>query len=100
MLLLCHPWNITRTQAVLVNAFDVLANRQTLNSSVRNSRKTSKLHEFIENGPLMLDSGASKNNLKSVSIRLKCSQIQIYLLYLTIPLPKSDNKRCKKIENT
>ena len=25
----CYPWNITRTQAVLVNAFDLLANKQT-----------------------------------------------------------------------
>ena len=55
----CHPWNITRTQAVLLNAFDLLANKQTRTASAKIQKKQCKLHEFVEfNGPLMLDSGA------------------------------------------
>ena len=55
----CHPWNITRTQAVLVNAFDLLANKQTRTASAKIEKKQCQLHEFVEfNGPLMLDSGA------------------------------------------
>lgn len=54
-----HPWNITRTQAVLVNAFDLLANKQTRTVSAKIQKKQCKLHEFVDfNGPLMLDSGA------------------------------------------
>ena len=54
-----HPWNITSTQAVLLNAFDLLANKQTRTASAKIQKKQCKLHEFIEfNGPLMLDSGA------------------------------------------
>ena len=54
-----HPWNITRTQAVLVNAFDLLANKQTRTVSAKIQKEQCKLHEFVDfNGPLMLDSGA------------------------------------------
>ena len=50
---------MTDTQAILLNAFDLLANRRTrkFTSEIRNAK--GKLHEYIEfDGPLMLDSGA------------------------------------------
>ena len=57
--LLCHPWKMTGTQAVLVNAFDLLANKRTQMAVSKIREKQGKLHEFIEfDGPLMLDSGA------------------------------------------
>ena len=53
------PWEITNTQAVLVNAFDLLANQRTRRAASEIREKQCKLHEFIEfDGPLMLDSGA------------------------------------------
>ena len=57
--LLCHPWKMTGTQAVLVNAFDLLANKRTQIATSKIREKQGKLREFIEfDGPLMLDSGA------------------------------------------
>ncbi len=56
--LLHPPWEMTGTQAVLVNAFDLLANHRTrrFTSEVRNMEGT--LREYIHfEGPLMLDSG-------------------------------------------
>ena len=50
---------MTNTQAVLLNAFDLLANKRTrmFTSEIRETE--GKLHEYIEfDGPLMLDSGA------------------------------------------
>ena len=55
----CHPWKMTGTQAILLNAFDLLANRRThkFTSEIRNAE--GKLHEYVKfDGPLMLDSGA------------------------------------------
>ena len=55
----CHPWKMTDTQAILLNAFDLLANKRThkFTSEIRNTK--GKLHEYVEfDGPLMLDSGA------------------------------------------
>ena len=55
----CHPWKMTDTEGILLNAFDLLANRRThkFTSEIRNAE--GKLHEHVEfNGPLMLDSGA------------------------------------------
>lgn len=52
------PWEMTGTQAVLVNAFDLLANHRTrrFTSDIRNMEGT--LREYIHfDGPLMLDSG-------------------------------------------
>ena len=57
--LLCHPWEMTNTQAILLNAFDLLANKRTrmFTSKIRQAEGT--LHEYVEfDGPLMLDSGA------------------------------------------
>lgn len=56
--LLHPPWEMTGTQAVLVNAFDLLANHRTrrFTSEIRNMEGT--LREYIHfDGPLMLDSG-------------------------------------------
>ena len=52
------PWEMTGTQAVLVNAFDLLANYRTrrFTSEIREAENT--LREYIHfDGPLMLDSG-------------------------------------------
>ena len=52
------PWKMTGTQAVLVNAFDLLANQRTrrFTSEIRNAEGA--LREYIYfDGPLMLDSG-------------------------------------------
>ena len=54
-----HPWEMTGTQAILLNAFDLLANRRTHKFSSALREEEIKLHEYVEfNGPLMLDSGA------------------------------------------
>ena len=55
----CHPWKMTNTQAILLNAFDLLANKQTRRFTSDIQKVQGKLHEYVEfNGPLMLDSGA------------------------------------------
>ena len=55
----CHPWEMTDTQALLLNAFDLLANRRTKMFTAEVRERKSKLHEYVEfDGPLMLDSGA------------------------------------------
>ncbi len=54
-----HPWAITNTSALLINAFDLLANTRTagLTKEIRNH--PNKLHGFIDfDGPIILDSGA------------------------------------------
>ena len=56
--LLHPPWEMTGTQAVLVNAFDLLENSRTrrFTPEIRNTEGT--LREYIHfEGPLMLDSG-------------------------------------------
>ena len=55
----CYPWAMTNTQAILLNAFDLLENKRTrmFTSEIRETE--GKLHKYIEfDGPLMLDSGA------------------------------------------
>ena len=57
--LLCHPWEMTNTQAILLNAFDLLANKRTQMFTSKIREAEGKLHEYVDfNGPLMLDSGA------------------------------------------
>lgn len=52
------PWEMTGTQAILVNAYDFLANHRTRQVASEIGKRQSKLHEHIKfNGPLMLDSG-------------------------------------------
>ena len=56
----CHPsWTMTGTQGILLNAFDLLANRRTHKFASELRAGKSKLHDFVEfDRPLMLDSGA------------------------------------------
>lgn len=112
--LLCHPWKITDTQAVLVNAFDLLANRQTKIAASKIRERQCKLSEFIEfNGPLMLDSGAfnfqKQNEINIDPLEVLSTGIEFGVnisVVLDHPfLPKSDheekNKRWKNtLENT
>ncbi|MGA9767853.1 MAG: tRNA-guanine transglycosylase [Blastocatellia bacterium] len=54
-----HPWEITQTKAVLLNAYDLIANTRTrkYTNEIRERKQT--LGEHIEfHGPVMLDSGA------------------------------------------
>ncbi len=55
----CHPWEMTGTSALLLNAFDLLANRRTKMFTDDIRQCEGKLHEYVEfDGPLILDSGA------------------------------------------
>ena len=55
----CHPWKMTDTQAILLNAFDLLANKRTRMFTPEIRKAKGGLHEYVEfDGPLMLDSGA------------------------------------------
>jgi queuine/archaeosine tRNA-ribosyltransferase len=55
----CHPWQMTGTEALLLNAFDMLANKRTQRFTGEIRQHPGKLHEYVEfAGPLMLDSGA------------------------------------------
>ena len=68
--LLYYPWEMTDTQAILLNAFDLLANKRTrmFTSEIRETE--GKLHEYVGfDGPLMLDSGAFNFQ--------KCAEISI-----------------------
>ena len=54
-----HPWEMTKTQAILLNAFDLLANKRTCMFTSQIRAAEGKLHEYVGfDGPLMLDSGA------------------------------------------
>ena len=108
--LLCHPWKITSTQAVLVNAFDLLANRQTKIAASKIREKQYKLHEYVEfDGPLMLDSGAfnfQKQNKISIDavdvLRIGMeSKVNISVVLDHPFLPKSDSQeKTTRWENT
>ena len=109
-----HPWAMTKTHAVLVNAFDLLANKHTKIAASKIRERQCQLSEFIEfNGPLMLDSGAfnfqkqkeiSIDPLEVLSTGIKLgANISVVLDHPF--LPKSDheekNKRWKNtLENT
>lgn len=52
------PWEMTGTQAILVNAYDFLANHRTRQVASEIRKGQAKLHEHIKfDGPVMLDSG-------------------------------------------
>ena len=56
--LLHPPWEMTGTEAVLVNAFDLLANYRTRRFTPEIRATENTLREYIHfDGPLMLDSG-------------------------------------------
>lgn len=54
-----HPWKMTKTQGLLLNAFDLLANKQTMRFTNEIRECERKLHQYVEfDGPIVLDSGA------------------------------------------
>lgn len=54
-----HPWAMTDTQAVLINAYDFIANPRTSNIGKKWLSNKSSIPEKIEfSGPIILDSGA------------------------------------------
>ena len=70
-----HPWEMTATQAILLNAYDLLGNRRTrkVASKIRTSRQ--KLHDIVEfDGPIILDSGAF-NFLKHAAISIDPGEV-------------------------
>ncbi|MDE0181561.1 MAG: hypothetical protein OXL39_09465 [Caldilineaceae bacterium] len=55
----CYPWEMTNTQAILLNAYDFLGNRRTRKAASKILRSKEKLHSHVKfDGPVMLDSGA------------------------------------------
>jgi len=54
-----YPWKITGTKALLLNAFDLIANHRTMAYAREIRKGKGNLHKFVEfDGPIMLDSGA------------------------------------------
>ena len=65
------PWDMTGTQAILVNAYDLLANHRTRQVASEISKGQGKLHKHIQfAGPLILDSGGF-NFQKHADISIK-----------------------------
>ena len=100
----CHPWTMTNTQAILLNAFDLLANKQTCRFTSEIQKMQGKLHEYVEfDGPLMLDSGAfnfqkhaeiSINPLDVLSIGIELgADISVVLDHPFLP-----NSECTEID--
>lgn len=55
----CHPWEATGTRGLLLNAFDLLANRRTRAFVELVQRRGGGIHKHVEfEGPIILDSGA------------------------------------------
>ena len=70
-----HPWKMTNTQGLLLNAFDLLANKRTAQFTPEIHERPGKLHEFVEfDGPIMLDSGAF-NFLQHPEITITSSEV-------------------------
>ena len=54
-----HPWKITETSAILLNAYDLIANPRTCKYTAEIREQECSLGEYVEfSGPVMLDSGA------------------------------------------
>ncbi len=54
-----HPWQVTETTSVLLNAYDLIANPRTCKYTAEIRKRGEALGEYIEfSGPVMLDSGA------------------------------------------
>ncbi len=54
-----HPWRITGTTAVLLNAYDLIANPRTCKYTAEIRKRDCSLGKYIGfSGPVMLDSGA------------------------------------------
>ena len=110
----CHPWEMTNTQAILLNAFDLLANSRTNKVASEIRKPEVKLHEYIEfDGPVMLDSGAF-NFLQHTEISITPADVLSIGIELNVDmsvvldhpfLPKSDLEEIKlrwsnTLENT
>ncbi len=71
----CHPWRLTQTKGILLNAFDLLANRRTRKSVAEMRSGGGHLHEYVEfDGPLILDSGAF-NFLRREELTISASEV-------------------------
>ena len=54
-----HPWDITETKAILINAYDFIANPRTTKIAREWESKKQNVSDSIEfSGPIMMDSGA------------------------------------------
>lgn len=54
-----YPWEMSETKALLLNAFDLLANKRTKIFAQHIQEYEGKIHEYVKfNGPIILDSGA------------------------------------------
>ena len=106
----CHPWEMTDTQAILLNAFDLLANKRTrmFTSEIRETE--GKLHEYVKfDGPLMLDSGAfnfqkhteiSINPLDVLSIGIELGADMSVVLDHPFPPKPKRGERSRRWKNT
>ena len=105
---------MTGTQAILLNAFDLLANRRTQKFSSALREEKIKLHEYVEfNGPLMLDSGAfnfqqhaeiSIKPFEVLSIGIKLgADVSVVLDHPFLPTTDDDERKLRwsnTVENT
>lgn len=54
-----YPWAMTDTKSLLLNAFDLIANKRTKMFAQHIQEREGKIHEYVKfNGPIILDSGA------------------------------------------
>ena len=109
-----HPWKMTNTQAILLNAFDLLANKRTRKFTSQIQAATGKFHEYIEfDGPLMLDSGAfnfqqhaeiSINPLDVLSIGVELgADVSVVLDHPFLPTSDHEERKLRwsnTVENT
>src|SRR5690606_33087157 len=73
--LLSHPWSITETQSLLVNAYDLLANPRTKKYTEQIRQRDRKLHDYVEfDGPIILDSRAY-NFLKDEKVTIEATEV-------------------------
>ena len=101
----CLPWKITNTQAVLLNAYDLLGNRRTRKVAAKIRDTEEQLHHHVEfDGPVMLDSGAF-NFLKHAEISIDPRDVLKIGIDLKADIsvvldhpfhPKSDQKEQRK----
>jgi queuine/archaeosine tRNA-ribosyltransferase len=70
-----HPWKVTGTQGLLLNAFDLLGNKRTKLFSEAIRTENQGLNEYVEfGGPVVLDSGAF-NFLQQDSITIRPNDV-------------------------
>lgn len=105
-----YPWEMTGTQGILLNAFDLLANRRTHKFSAPIRDEKIQLHKSVKfNGPLMLDSGAynfqqhaeiSINPIDVLSIGIELgADVSVVLDHPFLPATDREEKK-KRWSNT